>query len=322
MCRTVRSEIRRIGNEASRGASSSPTTSSRDTVKLIEKRDVRGSQKVAIVDRDVDVAGKPVQEALKIVLNAVAMHGDSPKLRRAIDVLLAKEIRPSWRRPLQYLAVLYAAMRKSDTLLDYLLAEKRLPQTFRFTVHAPEYTMLADDLWKEEDIPLLAGHEFRAYGQPFDTFPQALLLESPSRDRICKGVLGKRVNELVDVTFSRFVRAGQVASAACLLPEVMLSETLTKAAEGTASLPMLQLLAQRMDRENIEHILHCAVQRNDGNAVLSLFPFLQKETAFTTDMSKTAMQIGGKLSLLDILNRFGYSRLLAVYLKKPLNSGS
>ena len=166
-----------------------------DAVKLVEGKDlelVRGQLGTRSVKKNepLNVHSLPIHESLRLLLDRIIIDGDSEALRGAIDVHLQEHSTHPRINEANYLLVLYAALVRSASLLDYLVNVKELPFEHRFRAIVPkDHLMLLSDLERERDISVFAALEFKKYGQPLDNFLQLFRLTSkPAKSVIRKFV--------------------------------------------------------------------------------------------------------------------------------------
>ena len=165
----------------------------KDAIKLskLEIREPKEEQLVTDMikkeGKPLEVQSLPIHESLRLILDRMIIEGDSEVLRNAIGVHLQEHSANPRINEANYLLVLYAALKESAPLLDYLVSVKGMPLKYSFRAFVEkDYVMSLSDLKSEGDILRFAASEFKGHGQPLDSFAQLFTLESEPAKRVAK----------------------------------------------------------------------------------------------------------------------------------------
>ena len=165
----------------------------KDAIKLSKLEGLEPKEEQLVTDmvkkesKPLDVQSLPIHESLRLILDRMILEGDSEVLREAIGVHLQEHSANPRANEANYLLVLYAALKESAPLLDYLVSVKGMPLKYSFKAFVEkDYVMSLSDLKSERDILKFAASEFKRHGQPLDSFAQLFILESESAKRVAK----------------------------------------------------------------------------------------------------------------------------------------
>ena len=276
-----------------------------DAVKLIERKDiglVKGQLGRLSVKRGepLVVQSLPIHKSLRLLLDRVIVDGDSEALRRAIDEHLQSHSEHQWSKDANYLLVLYAALNKSASLLDYLVNVKGLPLRYRFHAMVPkDRIMLLSDIKSEADIPRFAALEFKKYGQPLDNFPQLFTLRSESAKRVVNKFASVYHESIpttdYDAALPEFAESGKLALLAYIAPKAS-EQARADLFVKSDDLKVLSILLAGITHEQLTTKLDEAISKGNLAVVELLLPRWLSGERIETSKSDA----GGDFKIKDI----------------------